>query len=104
MTAPVNPLTATGSPELVLEPFPSCPNSLPPQHSTPPLVETAQSWISLPVLSLVELLTPAEIIAVPLSPETAAGRSDAFPEPLPSSPTLLSPQQSAVPPSTNAHT
>jgi hypothetical protein len=37
-----SPETATGVDELVVEPLPSCPEPLRPQHTTPPEVRTAQ--------------------------------------------------------------
>jgi hypothetical protein len=59
----VNPETCTGTALLVVEPFPSCPSLLEPQHSTPPPLRMAHA----------ELL-PTEIeVTEPVNPVTGTG-------------------------------
>src|SRR5207237_1185347 len=77
-----SPETSTGVWRSVVVPSPSWPQSLLPQHLTPPALVRAQVWSP-----------PAAIAATPLaSPETSTGVWRLVVVPSPSSPYSLSPQ------------
>jgi hypothetical protein len=93
-TAPEDrPDTLTGVALLVVDPSPSWPMLLPPQHVTPPLVVMAHVWSP-----------PAEIAMTPEDrPDTLTGVALLVVDPSPSWPMLLPPQHFTPPLVVMAH-
>src|SRR3990170_109953 len=86
------PVTSTGAPLSVVEPFPSSPRSLLPQHLTPPPLVSAQVW-----------RLSAEIALTPLArPETSTRKRLSVIVALPSWPKRLRPQHLTPPPLVSA--
>jgi hypothetical protein len=92
--APVRPVTTTGTAELVVEPLPSSPLELKPQHWTVPSRSSAQAKPK-----------PAETAVTPVSPVTSTGTSEPDVEPFPSSApsSVVPPQHLTVPLVSTAH-
>ena len=82
----VRPLTSTGMLEWVVDPLPSFPSVLCPQHFTSPDVRVLQVCRS-----------PAAIVVALVIPVTATGVLELTSVPLPSCPYGFSPQQRTVP-------
>src|SRR3972149_744339 len=86
------PETSTGTPVLVVVPFPSSPSEFQPQHLTPP-----------PIVSAHVCQLPAVIALTPLArPETSTGTLLSVVVPLPSWPKPLKPQHLTPPPLVSA--
>ena len=85
-TPPVSPLTWTGTLLSLVDPLPSSPSTLAPQHCTLPALVSAQ---------VAESATA--ICATPVRPVTGTGVLLSLVEPLPSWPWLLWPQHCTVP-------
>src|SRR5258705_4520727 len=84
--APLSPATVTGVVESTVEPSPSWPTLLFPQHLTDPPVSTAQVWYE-----------PAPIAIALVRPVTFTGVAESTVVPLPSWPTKLLPQHRTPP-------
>lgn len=89
----VRPLTSAGTVLSVVVPSPSSPNTLRPQHLIPPVVVRAQVWLrsaDTAAMPLVRPLTSTDVEALVLVP-------------LPSCPSVLSPQHFTPPAAMRAH-
>ncbi len=92
-TPPPTAEATTGTVWLVVEPSPSWPLAFAPQHTTMPLVFSAQVWYA-----------PAAMADTPLArPETATGVELSVKEAFPSWPPRLLPQHLTAPPDVSAH-
>src|SRR5262245_29987885 len=90
--APVRPVTVTGVDELVVVPFPNCPEPFDPEQLTAPPVTTAHVWPK-----------PPAIAVTPVSALTATGLDEPVVVPSPNCPEPLDPQHLTAPPVTTAH-
>ena len=93
VTPLARPATSTGVPLSIVEPFPSWPPPLNPQHLTPPALVRAQVWV-----------LPAAIAVTPMArPARSTGVALPIVEPFPSCPLTFQPQHLTAPAFMSAH-